>query len=46
MDLDETVIHDPVLGVNIFMPIVTGTWSGSTDMPSDYSINFDAITHA
>ena len=25
MDLNETMIHDPVLGVNIFMPIVTGT---------------------
>ena len=25
MDLNETMIHDPVLGVNIFMPIITGT---------------------
>ena len=25
MDLNERMIHDPVLGVNIFMPIVTGT---------------------
>ena len=25
MDLDEVVIHDTALGVNIFMPIVTGT---------------------
>ena len=24
MDLDEVVIHDTTLGVNIFVPIVTG----------------------
>ena len=28
MDWNETMIHDPVLGVNIFMPIVTGTKLG------------------
>ena len=27
-DWNETMIHDPVLGVNIFMPIVTGTKLG------------------
>jgi len=28
MDWNETMVHDPVLGVNIFMPIVTGTKLG------------------
>ena len=43
MDMDETMIHDPVLGVNIFMPIITGTQTRVTDMQSEYITNLADI---
>ena len=45
MDMDETMIHDPVLGVNIFMPIITGTQSRVTDMQTEYITNLVDIMH-